>query len=223
MPCYRGENLIYKLADWFSSLAEIRARLKILEKDNVIERREVNSVAALQTSKSGKALLTGDVIQIQPCLHAGAIQNLEMGNRLEAPRGHERRNSLRVAGNGEEHDPPIPSSDNESESHEISRYPQSDKLKVDHLNSSNMSFLENVAQAPRPTEYPAHLASDEFQNRADHVFGIASPQEDRLSLDVAAIALPERHVADDLLANFWENVHPIFPVLHRPSITGYYE
>ena len=64
MPCYRGENLIYKLADWFSSLAEIRARLKILEKDNVIERREVNSVAALQTSKSGKALLTGDVIQI---------------------------------------------------------------------------------------------------------------------------------------------------------------
>ena len=86
-----------------------------------------------------------------------------------------------------------------------------------------MSFLESIAQVSRSTEYPEHLASDEFQNRADHVFGITPPEEDRLSWDVATISLPERHVADDLLANFWENVHPIFPVLHRPSMTDCYD
>ena len=98
-------------------------------------------------------MLTNDVIQIQPGLYAGATQNLEMNDRLETPRGHGLRNQLRIAGNDEEHDAPIHLSGNESERHEISRTPQSDKPNVDRLNSSNMSFLENVAQASKSTEY----------------------------------------------------------------------
>ena len=147
-------------------------------------------------------MLTNDIIQIQPGVHAGATLNLEMNNRLENQKGHGPRNPLRIARNDEEHDPSIPLSGNRSEKHKINPYPQSDKPKVDRLNSSNVSFLETVAQASNSTQYPEHFASDEFQNRADHAFGITLPGEDRLSWDVGAIALPERHIADDLLANF---------------------
>ncbi|KAH6684799.1 fungal-specific transcription factor domain-containing protein [Halenospora varia] len=217
----RGANCIYEQNQLTSqpSLAEIRARLEILEKDNVTA-REANSVATPE--EASQALLTNEVIQIQSDVHAIATPN-EMNSRLEIYRDHGRSNTLRIAGNDEEHDASMPLSGNESESHEMNRYPQSDNPKVDRLNSSNISFLDNVAQASKSTKNQDHLATDGFRNQADHALGITPPEEDGLSLDVAAIALPERHLADDLLANFWENVHPIFPVLHRPSMIDCYE
>jgi hypothetical protein len=146
-----------------------------------------------------------------------------MSHRVENQGGLGPRNPLRIDGNDEEHDALLPLSGTESERLEINQYHHADKPIADRLTSSNMSFLENIAQASKSTKHPEHLASDEFRNRGSHVFGNTRPEEERLAWDVGAIALPERHLADNLLANFWENVHPIFPVLHRQSMIDCYE
>ncbi|CAH0025678.1 unnamed protein product [Clonostachys rhizophaga] len=35
--------------------------------------------------------------------------------------------------------------------------------------------------------------------------------------------LPRRHSADDFIACFWDFIHPMFPVLHKPTFTARYE
>ncbi|KAJ0331970.1 hypothetical protein COL922a_011648 [Colletotrichum nupharicola] len=37
------------------------------------------------------------------------------------------------------------------------------------------------------------------------------------------VMLPERWLADSLMESFWEFVHPVFPILHKPSFIASYE
>lgn len=37
------------------------------------------------------------------------------------------------------------------------------------------------------------------------------------------LSLPTRRIADTLMLNFWTYIHPIFPVLHRPTIETMYK
>ncbi|KXH56079.1 hypothetical protein CSAL01_07445 [Colletotrichum salicis] len=94
--------------------------------------------------------------------------------------------------------------------------------------SSNSSFLRLVTQAagPRslttkPPEEPAGLEPEEV---IPTVLGFAITTQPK-SPDTLPdpVMLPERWLADSLLRSFWDFVHPVFPILHRPSFTASYE
>jgi len=54
-----------------------------------------------------------------------------------------------------------------------------------------------------------------------------SPYANRLEIvkdqDTTQAMLPSREVADHLMSCYWQQSHPIFPVLHRPTCTAAYE
>ncbi|KXH38596.1 hypothetical protein CNYM01_10839 [Colletotrichum nymphaeae SA-01] len=94
--------------------------------------------------------------------------------------------------------------------------------------SSNSSFLRLVTEAAGPrssnTKSPEELAGQDAVEVTPTVLGFAITTQPK-SPDILPdpVMLPERWLADDLLRCFWDFVHPVFPILHRPSFTASYE
>ncbi|KAH6983963.1 fungal-specific transcription factor domain-containing protein [Ilyonectria destructans] len=87
--------------------------------------------------------------------------------------------------------------------------------------SSTISFVErvllttgepdNVGEQPRP-------GTDEKKPEA---YGVE--ESDRQTRQLSGLELlPIRRIADSYQKSFWDIVHPIFPVLHRPTFTRFY-
>ncbi|KAF6786569.1 transcriptional regulatory protein [Colletotrichum sojae] len=91
--------------------------------------------------------------------------------------------------------------------------------------SSNISFLRQVTQAADPRN-SSHSPGDDQDKATDStptVLGFSAAQPRSPDPPPEPLMLPERWLADDLLASFWEFVHPVFPILHRPSFAASYE
>ncbi|CZR66265.1 uncharacterized protein PAC_16166 [Phialocephala subalpina] len=208
----RGVKCVYEPHQPTSqpSLAEISARLEILEKSNT-------------GSESSKAPLANDAGQVLPGRHVETRPDQEMNLTFENGRSPGLGDLPRIDGHDEEDDAPTTEPCTEPERGKINWHVQPDNSTVDPVDSSNIAFLESVAQASNSIRQPKDSAVGEPGTDGSRSFGIFTSRESVLSWDAIAITLPERRLADDLLAKFWENIHPIFPVLHRPSMTEYYE
>lgn len=80
--------------------------------------------------------------------------------------------------------------------------------------SSTIAFVKHVAQG---VEEPAmHQGFSKQEGLQDH------PEVVR-EKDESAAVYPRRRNADDYLQCYWEFIHPIFPVLHKPSLLAKYE
>ncbi|KAG7071143.1 transcriptional regulatory protein [Colletotrichum scovillei] len=94
--------------------------------------------------------------------------------------------------------------------------------------SSNSSFLRLVTEAAGPrssnTKSPEELAGQDAVEATPTVLGFAITTQPK-SPDILPdpVMLPERWLADNLFRCFWDFVHPVFPILHRPSFTASYE
>ncbi|KAH7132729.1 fungal-specific transcription factor domain-containing protein [Dactylonectria macrodidyma] len=91
--------------------------------------------------------------------------------------------------------------------------------------SSTISFVErvllttgepdNVGERPRP-------GTDEKKPEAYSVED-GVEESDRQTRQLSGLELlPIRRIADSYQKSFWDIVHPIFPVLHRPTFTRFY-
>ncbi|KXH28800.1 hypothetical protein CSIM01_03450, partial [Colletotrichum simmondsii] len=94
--------------------------------------------------------------------------------------------------------------------------------------SSNSSFLRLVTEAAGPrssnTKSPEERAGQDAVEATPTVLGFAITTQPK-SPDILPdpVMLPERWLADNLFRCFWDFVHPVFPILHRPSFTASYE
>ncbi|TDZ29175.1 Sorbicillinoid biosynthetic cluster transcription factor 2 [Colletotrichum spinosum] len=92
--------------------------------------------------------------------------------------------------------------------------------------SSNISFLRQVTlaadQHSSPTYSPASL-DDRTADTTPTVLGFSASQPKSPDPPPEPMMLPERWLADSLTRAFWEFVHPVFPILHRPSFIAAYE
>ncbi|OHF03724.1 hypothetical protein CORC01_01043 [Colletotrichum orchidophilum] len=95
--------------------------------------------------------------------------------------------------------------------------------------SSNISFLQLVTEAAGPKsstgmspEEPTDLGAEDT---IPTVLGFSTTTTQPKSPDPLPdpVMLPERWLADSLLHSFWEFVHPVFPILHRPSFIASFE
>ncbi|TEA10749.1 Sorbicillinoid biosynthetic cluster transcription factor 2 [Colletotrichum sidae] len=92
--------------------------------------------------------------------------------------------------------------------------------------SSNISFLRQVTlaadQHSSPTYSPVSL-DDQTADTTPTVLGVSASQPRSPDPLPGPMMLPERGLADSLTRAFWEFVHPVFPILHRPSFIAAYE
>ncbi|UJO19783.1 Sorbicillinoid biosynthetic cluster transcription factor sor3 [Fulvia fulva] len=90
--------------------------------------------------------------------------------------------------------------------------------------SSTVAFLRHVMpnQSRHGSVTPVHHVSHGSRELPDARNGSAVP--DRLPAKADGVAvLPRRRQADHFLLCFWEFIHPLFPVLHKPSFMLKYE
>ncbi|KAE8443487.1 hypothetical protein EG329_001798 [Mollisiaceae sp. DMI_Dod_QoI] len=90
--------------------------------------------------------------------------------------------------------------------------------------SSAASFVQSLKQTilhshgADPTRAPQYNTTPNKLNpRANPI-----PVRSGYGLDTSAFSLPTRKQADRYMYCFWEYVHPIFPILHKPSFVSSY-
>lgn len=87
--------------------------------------------------------------------------------------------------------------------------------------SSTVAFMKNIfptpsrraSQSPRPYEPEPQTQTTSVQKRPERLPEWSS----------GAAMLPRRRNADDFLACYWEFIHPLFPILHKPSFLKQYQ
>ncbi|KAJ0158904.1 Positive regulator of purine utilization [Colletotrichum tanaceti] len=93
--------------------------------------------------------------------------------------------------------------------------------------SSNISFLRQVTQVADPrksaSKSPDEPDDDDAEERAVTVLGFSATRPRTPDPSPEPLMLPERWLADSLIRSFMEFVHPVFPILHRPSFASSYE
>ncbi|WQF75370.1 hypothetical protein CDEST_00384 [Colletotrichum destructivum] len=92
--------------------------------------------------------------------------------------------------------------------------------------SSNISFLRQVTQVADPKKSASkspNEPNDEAEEGASTVLGFSAIQPKSPDPLPGPVMLPERWLADSLIQSFMEFVHPVFPILHRPSFASSYE
>ncbi|KAF5515399.1 Sorbicillinoid biosynthetic cluster transcription factor sor3 [Colletotrichum siamense] len=91
--------------------------------------------------------------------------------------------------------------------------------------SSNISFLRQVtlaADAQKPDDSGPNGPGNETES-TPNVLGFSTVQPKSPDPLPEPVMLPERWLADSLMESFWEFVHPVFPILHKPSFIASYE
>ncbi|OLN85697.1 putative transcriptional regulatory protein C1F7.11c 4 [Colletotrichum chlorophyti] len=92
--------------------------------------------------------------------------------------------------------------------------------------SSNISFLQQVTLATDPRNPNGHGPATPGCKPDDStptVLGFSTTQPRAPEPLPESVMLPERWLADALTQSFWEFVHPVFPILHRPSFIASYQ
>ncbi|KAH7237922.1 fungal-specific transcription factor domain-containing protein [Fusarium solani] len=94
---------------------------------------------------------------------------------------------------------------------------------VDHRNvlygaSSTIAFVQHVLLTTGETDDVSQPSQDDGR-LATHTIWQPGPQAERLEgLDL----IPIRRISDRYLQSFWDIVHPVFPILHRPTFIRFY-
>ncbi|KAJ0379584.1 hypothetical protein COL26b_002092 [Colletotrichum chrysophilum] len=91
--------------------------------------------------------------------------------------------------------------------------------------SSNISFLRQVtlaADAQKPYDSGPDGPGNETES-TPNVLGFSTVQPKSPDPLPEPVMLPERWLADSLMESFWEFVHPVFPILHKPSFIASYK
>ncbi|KAI3573491.1 fungal-specific transcription factor domain-containing protein [Fusarium oxysporum f. sp. albedinis] len=92
--------------------------------------------------------------------------------------------------------------------------------------SSNISFLQEVIQLQDPemdTAQPSQSTTCPKERTIPDLLGFTVVQSPSLAHSVDPVSLPERQFADALFRCFWDFIHPVFPILHRPSYATMYD
>ncbi|SMR48120.1 unnamed protein product [Zymoseptoria tritici ST99CH_1E4] len=91
--------------------------------------------------------------------------------------------------------------------------------------SSTVAFLRTVMPSQNGTSTPVGRESLDGRRSADFRSRSSAPVPERLppQTDGGMAVLPMRRQADNFVTCFWEFVHPLFPVLHRPTFQRKYE
>ncbi|KAH6953982.1 fungal-specific transcription factor domain-containing protein [Ilyonectria sp. MPI-CAGE-AT-0026] len=94
---------------------------------------------------------------------------------------------------------------------------------VDHRNilygaSSTIAFVQHVLLTTGETDDVSQLSQDDGRP-VTHVMWQPGSQAERLA---GLELIPIRRISDRYLQSFWDIVHPVFPILHRPTFTRFY-
>jgi hypothetical protein len=92
--------------------------------------------------------------------------------------------------------------------------------------SSNIAFVQHITNAVEPASSPMDRGLDPRTVDSEESSLSARQQETRessLAWDIISAALPDKKVADNLMKCFWDYIHPIFPIVHQPTIENIYE
>jgi hypothetical protein len=91
-------------------------------------------------------------------------------------------------------------------------------IQTTHADSSTDSFLSQVSSTAHRLERPVRpeTISSPYSGNADHSSRLCDAP-------TVNSFVPEPDVDIDLMESFWNNIHPIFPLLHRPTILQAYE
>ena len=89
--------------------------------------------------------------------------------------------------------------------------------------SSIVTFLRNVASDNSRHDITGLSDTDDGRHHVSNVHAPVSKANDELPMYSNNVTfLPRRRNADDLLLSYWEHLHPVFPVLHRPKFEQRY-
>lgn len=89
-------------------------------------------------------------------------------------------------------------------------------------NSSSVAFLDTVKKSAEGLREPEQQRmSFPNSNYLDRPLGRGS-EEIRLT-DATDLDLPQRRVADSLLQTYFDTVHPLYPLIHKPTFMASYE
>ncbi|KUJ08915.1 uncharacterized protein LY89DRAFT_599295 [Mollisia scopiformis] len=92
----------------------------------------------------------------------------------------------------------------------------SSHAEVRYGNSSTIAFSSSLRKA---TCEGQHSSDSSFEGRDGGIHGLEITKQP----DQGAFLLPPRHIADDFLRCYWEFMHPLFPIWHRPSFDRWYQ
>jgi hypothetical protein len=95
-----------------------------------------------------------------------------------------------------------------------------------HGPSSNISFFKQVLQLKdnkEHTEPPGELLPSPEERGMPDLIGFTVNQPHNLAQNMDPVSLPDRQLSDALLQCFSHCIHPIFPILHWPSLTTMYD
>ncbi|KAH6981437.1 fungal-specific transcription factor domain-containing protein [Ilyonectria destructans] len=94
---------------------------------------------------------------------------------------------------------------------------------VDHRNilygaSSTIAFVQHVLLTTGETDDVSQLSQDDGRPVTHAMWQPGSQAERLAGLEL----IPIRRISDRYLQSFWDIVHPVFPILHRPTFTRFY-
>uniref|UniRef100_A0A8H7K6U5 Zn(2)-C6 fungal-type domain-containing protein n=1 Tax=Bionectria ochroleuca TaxID=29856 RepID=A0A8H7K6U5_BIOOC len=99
--------------------------------------------------------------------------------------------------------------------------PSSEGDVANHLGeSSPMAFVRSMLRTIGKNDSPLHATNTKPNGSSQPERSYLSPQSQDGDLD--PVSLPTRRVADGLVKAFWEYLHPLLPILHRPTFMGSY-
>ncbi|CAG9986794.1 unnamed protein product [Clonostachys byssicola] len=101
--------------------------------------------------------------------------------------------------------------------------PSSEGDVTNHLGeSSPMAFVRSMLRTIGKNDSPLHATNTKPTNGSRPERSYLSPQSQDGDLDLDPVSLPTRRVADGLVKAFWEYLHPLLPILHKPTFMKSY-
>ncbi|CAI6095920.1 unnamed protein product [Clonostachys chloroleuca] len=99
--------------------------------------------------------------------------------------------------------------------------PSSEGDIANHLGeSSPMAFVRSMLRTIGKNDSPLHATNTKPNDGSKPERSYLSPQSQDGDLD--PVSLPTRRVADGLVKAFWEYMHPLLPILHKPTFMRSY-
>ncbi|VUC32115.1 unnamed protein product [Clonostachys rosea] len=86
--------------------------------------------------------------------------------------------------------------------------------------SSPMAFVRSMLRTIGKNDSPLHATNTKHNDSSHLNRAYLSPESQDGDLD--PVSLPTRRVADGLVKAFWEYLHPLLPILHKPTFMRSY-
>lgn len=91
--------------------------------------------------------------------------------------------------------------------------------------SSVTALFRSISDEPaktRDVSHPRHIPQWRPTNSHRHTSFVAEPERLSRSFSVAPV-LPRRRDADSYVHCYWDNIHPLYPLLHKPTFMRAYD